>query len=184
MMAHMNLISQFAWVPGPHGSVDEQTMRFKGRCSVTTVIKFKKEGDGFLVDCWTDSGCTYSVYFRNELAPLKCKNTGLSSLHKRCLATYDSLPDRNYKAWIDNLYTSYPFIVASLNHPAKVMVEGACRKGKWGMPEGVKQEEIPLHKKQRLAEAAGTLKAAVTYSKEHPEHAIIAVSLHDKKPFI
>ena len=41
---------------------------------------------------------------------------------------------------------------------------------------------MPSHKKQCLVEAAGILKAAVTYWKEHPEQAIIAVSLHDEKP--
>ena len=49
---------------------------------MTTIIKFKKEGDRFLVDCWADSGCACSAYFRNELAPLKCKSAGLSSLNK------------------------------------------------------------------------------------------------------
>ena len=82
---------------GPYGSIDEQTIGFKGKCSMTTVIKFKKEGDGFLVDCWADGGYTYAFYFRNDLPPAKYKATGLSALHKRCLAIYDSLPHKNYK---------------------------------------------------------------------------------------
>ena len=149
---------------------------------MTTVIKFKKEGDGFLVDCWADGGYTYAFYFRNDLPPAKYKATGLSALHKRCLAIYDSLPHKNYKVWTDNLYTSYPFILASLKHPAHVMVEGVCRKGKRGVPDCIKQEEVPAHKKRKLAEVVGTLKAAVTYPEEYPEHAVISVSLYDKKP--
>ena len=70
---------------------------FKDKCSMTTVIKFKKEGNGFLVDYWADAGYTYSFYFCNELAPAKYKSSDLSALHKRCLAIYDSLSDSYYR---------------------------------------------------------------------------------------
>jgi len=111
---------------------------FKGKCSITTVIKFKKEGNVFLVDCWVDAGYTYSFYFCNELAPAKYKSSSLSALYKRCLAIYDSLPDSYYRCWMDNLYTSYPFIVASLDHDKKIIVKGVCRKGKRGVSEEIK----------------------------------------------
>ena len=113
-------------------------MEFKGNCSVTIVIKFKKKGDGFLVDSWADAEYTYSFYFRNDLPLAKYKSTGLSVLHKWYLGIYNSLPDSNYQVWLDNLYTSYPFIVTSLDYPKYVIVEGICRKEKRSVPDSVK----------------------------------------------
>ena len=46
----------------------------------------------------------------------------------------------------------------------------------------IKQEEIPLYKKQKLCKGVGTLKATITYSESHLKKEVVAVSLHDKKP--
>ena len=35
---------------GPYGSIYKEILEFKGKCSMIIVIKFKKEGNRFLVD--------------------------------------------------------------------------------------------------------------------------------------
>lgn len=61
-----------------------------------SIIKYKKEGDGFIVDFWTEDRYTFSFYFHNELPPVKYKGLGLPTLYKRCLAIYDSLLHKHY----------------------------------------------------------------------------------------
>ena len=61
------------------------------------------------------------------------------------------------------------------------MIEGIHCKGKRGILDLVKQEEISLYKKQKLADTIGTIKAAITYLTSHLNYTIIAVSICGKK---
>ena len=48
------------WDPGGKISFDEATRDFKGKDSLESVIKFKKEGNGYLLDCISDDGFIYT----------------------------------------------------------------------------------------------------------------------------
>ena len=82
---------------GPHGSVDEQTIGFQDRHADKLKIKFKREGDGFMADCWCDDGFTYSFYFRNMPPPQKHLRLKSSAFHSRVLGLFDTLPHQHYK---------------------------------------------------------------------------------------
>ena len=69
---------------------------------------------------------------------------------------------------LNNLHKSYGFIAVSLDYLKHAMVEGVDIIGNRGVPNMVKQEEIPSCKKQKLSEAAGALTAATTYPLGYP----------------
>ena len=78
---HIQLIFRYTWMPGRNLSGDEQTMGFKGRHPDKMRITYKKEGDGFQCDCICDNGYTFTFYFRNQPAPKRWLDQGLSPLH-------------------------------------------------------------------------------------------------------
>ena len=49
-------------------SVDEMTMRFKGKHRDKLRITYKKEGDGFQADALCDDGYILQVHMRNDPA--------------------------------------------------------------------------------------------------------------------
>ena len=66
----------------------------------------------------------------------------LSVLYSRVLGLFDTLPDKNCKYWVDNLYTSINFIIHVLKHKAHIMIEGVCRCGGRRFPKIAKQREV------------------------------------------
>ena len=58
-------------------SVGEMDIGFQGRHKAKHRVRYKKVGDGFLVDSLCAEGYTYLWYFRNQLAPRKCIDYGL-----------------------------------------------------------------------------------------------------------
>ena len=92
---------------------------------------------------------------------------------------FDTLPDRNYKCWVETLHTSLNFIVHALNHEDHVMVEGVCRKGGRGFPEIAKHEEVRGEDNLRIA--VRTVKA-VGMDVDGVDETIVATLVHDAKP--
>ena len=68
-------------------------------------------------------------FFRNDPAPRKYTVQGLSSLHARCMAMFDSLVHEFHRIGLDNLYMSAKFAKAAFNHTKKVQMAGVTRKG-------------------------------------------------------
>ena len=57
-------------------------------------------------------------------------------------------------------------------------MERVYRKDKIEVLEGIKEEVVPAHKKKELQSTPETIRAAITYSSEHKNYAIICV-LHN-----
>ena len=112
-------------------------MRFKGHHKDKKGITYKAEGDGFQCDALCEAGFTYQVYMRNDPAPRKYLKEGLSPLHARVMALYDSVEDQNHHCAMDNLYNSAAFCKAAYNHEKRVLVHGVTRKGMRGLPKVV-----------------------------------------------
>ena len=83
--------------------------------------------------------------------------------------------------WLDNLRANCAFVKASLDHQKKATAEGVCRKEKRGVPDAIKQEEIPPHKKKKLNETTGALKAAATCLEDYLNKVAVIVNLCNKK---
>ena len=155
----MNHIFPLIWMLGVAFSIDEMTMGFKGKHMDKKRITYKAEGDGFQGDALCQDGFTYQVFLRNDPAPKKYLDMGLSPLHSRVMALFDSLKDDHHQCAMDNLYNSAAFCRAAVNHKRKVLCHGVTRKGNRGIPLSVKQEEVKDRQKQ--LEVKGTVKAAV-----------------------
>ena len=120
-------------------------------------ITYKKEGDGFQCDCICDDGYTFTFYFRNQPAPKRWLDQGLSPLHARCMALFDCLMEEYHLVRFDNLYMSAKFALALFQRPKKVLVEGVTRTNQRGLPKEIIQHEIKSSSKKELAKVKGTV---------------------------
>ena len=179
ILTWMNTIYPIVWMVGLSISVDEMTMRFKGKHPDKLRVTYKNEGDGFQCDALCDDGFCYQFYFRNEPAPSKYLKQGMSPLHARCMALFDSLVDEFHQCAMDNLYNSATFCKRAYNHSKKVLVHGVTRKGMRGIPACVTQEE--QKKRSDQVAARGTVKAAVLKGDPGCPN-LIATSVYDTKP--
>ena len=73
------------WVIGEKISLDEATRGFKGERSLKSVIKFKKEGDDYLIDCIGDDGSIYTSPLRIITAPKEWVDKGFCPTKARVL---------------------------------------------------------------------------------------------------
>lgn len=180
LLRHVELVSRAAVEVGRMGSGDEQDEGFQGQSEYKIKIKFKDEGDGFLVDViCLDAGYTYSFHWRHvpatpipELAKYK-----LSPLHQRCAYLLTTLPYMWHEVWWDNLYTSTKFLMVGQH--LKQHIAGVCRKGGRGFPESCKQEEVAGD--TAIDAVRGTVKVAVLRCDAEPVD-FVAVSVYDNKP--
>ena len=175
----VNYIGIASWLCGPSISADEQTIAFKGRCSMKMRIKFKKAGDGFMCDAVCDSGFTFQVYFRNEPPPQKYVDLGLSPLHARVLALCDALEDTYHRLWMDNLYLSALFAKACYQHDKKILIAGVTRPALRGLPVTVVTKE-PKEPKKRIQEKNRVKAAVLRGDNECPD--LVAIMFYDSKP--
>ena len=175
----MNYIFPVTWMLGIAFSIDEMTMGFKGKHVDKRRITYKAEGDGFQGDALCQDGFTYQVYMRNHPAPKEYLRLGLSPLHARVMALFDSVKDSHHQCAMDNLYNSAAFCKAAVNHKRKVLCHGVTRKGARGIPPSVVQEEVKDRKKQ--IDVRGTVKAALLEGDPNCV-GLVASSVYDTKP--
>jgi hypothetical protein len=154
-------------------------MGFQGNHKDKKQITYKAEGDGFQADALCQSGFTYQVHMRNDPAPKQYLSEGLSPLHSRVMALFDSLENSHHQCFMDNLYNSVSFCRAAYNHPKKVLTAGVTRKGARGIPKSVVQVEVTSCSAQ--IEVHGTVKAAVLEGDPGCPN-LIASSVYDAKP--
>ena len=83
---------QELWDVGETVAFDEQTVACKANACLKSRIKFKRAGDGFLVDSVCDRGYTYSFHFRIE--PNETRDQMVSPLHNRCTEILEPLKGR------------------------------------------------------------------------------------------
>jgi Transposase IS4 len=159
------------WIPGEHLSVDEQTVGCTARSSKMTVIKYKKEGDGYQCDAVNDR--QYTVSWRWRWQPPPPGPAGVSPTGCRVLALLKVIGGHYRHVYSDNLYISEKLLRLAVAE--KVYMAGTCRKGGRGFPVLAAQKE--LTSKAAISAAQGTIKAAVSR-----DGALLAVSVYDKKP--
>jgi hypothetical protein len=179
LLQWMNYIGPFAWMLGPCFSIDEMTLRFKGQHKDKRRITYKAEGDGFQCDALCQEGYCYQHYFRNDPAPKKYINQGLSPLHSRCMWLFDSVEDLYHQCSMDNLYNSANFCYAGYKHPKKLLTHGVTRKGGRGLPACVIQQEAKTRNEERIVR--GTVKAAHLKGDDSIT-CLVASSVYDTKP--
>ena len=171
--------SKEAVILGRDVSVDEQDVAFQGQHQDKQRISFKNAGDGFLVDTLCSEGYTFVWYFRNQVAPKKWTDTGLSPFHSRCMSLFQQLPNTNYVCGMDNLYMSAKFAKVAMNESGKcVYIHGVTRMGR-GIPPCIMQKEVT--KKENLLSTRGTVKAAQLIG-DSTCKGLVAVSFYDSKP--
>lgn len=179
LLTWMNWIFPTAWLLGMALSVDEMTMGFQGRHPDKKRITYKAEGDGFQCDALAQEGYCYQFYMRNDPPPNKYRKQGLSPLHSRVMALFDTVYDLFHHGGFDNLYNSVNFCRAAFNHTYKVLVHGVTRKGGRGIPECVHQLEVK--NRTAIAQVRGTVKVAKLEGDDSCPH-LIASSIYDTKP--
>ena len=102
-------------------AVDEQTSGFKGRHVDKKRITYKAEGDGFQMDAVCNRGFTFLFYMQNQLAPKEYLDMGLSPLHYRVFALFDTFKDEYHEVNFDNMYSSEKnSFAAYVKHKKKV----------------------------------------------------------------
>jgi hypothetical protein len=83
LLQWMNHLFPLMWLLGIAFSIDEMTMGFKGCHQDKKRITYKTEGDGFQADAFRQDGFTFQTFMRNDPAPKKYMDQGLSPLHSR-----------------------------------------------------------------------------------------------------
>ena len=116
---------------------------------------------------------------RNHPAPRKYLKQGLSPLHSRTMALFDSLEDDYHQVGMDNLYNSATFFREAYNHPRKVLFHGVARKAGRGVPKCVLQAEQQSADDQRAVR--GTVKSAVLVGDPDCPN-LVASYVYDSKP--
>ena len=175
----MNFLFKMIWLLGVAFSIDEMTIGFQGHHADKLRITYKNEGDGFQADALCQEGFTFQVFMRNDPAPIKYLNQGLSPLHSRVMSLFDCLQDCHHHCAMDNLYNSANFCRAAVNHPKQVLCHGVTRKGGRGIPPSVLQEEATT--KETMLQKRGTVKAAVLEGDDNCKN-LVASSVYDTKP--
>jgi len=175
----LNYVSWSAVNLGRNLAIDEQTISFQGRHMNKLKISYKAAGDGFQCDAICQQGFTHVVFFRQEPAPKKYLDMGLSPLHSRVMWLCDQLKERGHRIWMDNLYLSTKLCRVAYTHHMQVLIAGVTRKSGRGLPRSIKQEEA----KNREAELAirGTVKVAVLKGDAACPN-VVAASVYDTKP--
>ncbi|KAK3259111.1 hypothetical protein CYMTET_31882 [Cymbomonas tetramitiformis] len=172
---HVMHNSRRNWVLGENVSLDEIDIGFQGRSSLKDKIKYKGEGDGFLMDAIAEGGYFFVGHFRHSPCPVVEKEA--SPLHNRCLYLIDLInevcPQEWNVVWMDNLFTSAKFLTWLAQR--KKFGAGVCRTSGRGLPGCVVQDVVT--KKADLAQAVGTVKIARSSDKK-----VVAVSIYDSKP--
>ena len=178
----LHLLQCFAsmWDLGSDLSLDEATQGFKGRHYLKAKIKYKKAGDGYLIDCIGDDGFIYTMFLRTNPAPRKWIELGFCPTQARVLFLLDQLPGKYYRCYMDNLFMSAKLCrTAYVSLESKVLLHGVTRVSGRGLPKSVIQE--PVTTLNELQTLTGTTKAAVIIG-DNECPALIAFSVYDSKP--
>ena len=116
-------------------SFDESTRGFKGKHSLKSVIKFKKEGDGYWLGFICDDGFIYTFSLRKNPAPKKLVNKGFCPTQARVLFFFDQLHCKFHIYYIDNLFMSNNIChTLYVDLKAKVKMHGVTISKDRGLP--------------------------------------------------
>ena len=131
-----------AFVSGRHMSLDEVVVGFQGSHKRKDTIKYKREGDGFLLDAVCSSIEGAMVTFRPRADPPEQLRRDysriyeaapeLAPLHLRCLGLLDRpcLRGQWRTIWMDNLFTSLRFAYYA-HMLTGCHITGLCRAKVW-----------------------------------------------------
>jgi len=154
---------------GANVSIDEIVIAYTGKSGVTARIKFKREGDGFLIEaiCCPNTGALLGFKCRADDTDEIEDPTGgdVSPTTKRCLAMLSKIGIAGAwrTVWCDNLFQSLKFCWYAWKQ-SKLKVCGVLRKNRGGAGECIIKEET---KKEEILKAK-------TEEHRHPTtHAIV-----------
>ena len=188
ILRHLEIECRRAVIVGRGCAGDEMDEGFQGQSGGRAVkIKFKDEGDGFLVDAiCVRGGYCFCFWWRHEpisaqrLPPAvndKVKDLNLSPLHMRCVYLLWCLPYNWHSVWWDNYYNSVKFCVAAGR--LKTHVSGVVRSGGRGFPEVAQIEEVKAE--AAVQKVKGKVKVAILKGQSDAED-LVAVCVYDNKP--
>jgi len=168
-------------------SLDEVVWSSQCSSAVGEPVKYKKAGDGFVMDAVCDSttGAMFTFIFRKvSVDQLRARDPEvfaaapeLSPLHFRCLILFrrPCLRGQWRTAWMDNLFPSLRFAYY-MHKLAETHITGLVR-GKRGFPRIAWQPVLTTP--SAAAAAKGTVKKA---SLLNGSFGLFALSVYDKKP--
>ena len=154
---HILVSFKSMWDLGEKISFDEATRGFKRKNSPKSVIKFKKEGDGYLLNCISDDGFIYTFPLRKTPAPKKWVDKGFCPTKVRVLFLFDKIPCKFHICYLENLFMSTNIgRTAYVELEARVKMNGVTREKYRGLPKfAIQQEET---KKLKKTGAIGKIK--------------------------
>ena len=161
-------------------SFDEATRGFKGKHILKYIIKFKKEGNGYLLDCIDDDVFIYTFFLRTNLAPKKWLDKGFYPTQARVLFLFEQLPCKFHICYLDNLFMSTNiYCTAYVDLKDKVKMNGVTRAKYYGLLRFIIQQEET--EKIKKARATGKIKSGVIEGyTDFPE--LVCCSIYDTKP--
>ena len=140
LLSYMRMRWKDGWRPSRDLALDEETIGFKGRCSLVVRIKNKGEGDGLQCDCIADGGYTFIFWFRCDNLPC-ARDMEVSDRDTRCAWLVDQLPGAWYHLFMDNLFTSWKF--GEMLAKRQCLFAGTCTVQEWrGLHRDVVQKEV------------------------------------------
>ena len=95
------------------------------------------------------------------------------------MALFDGLEDLYHECGVDNLYMSTKFCKDAFNHPCKIKLHRVTRRGGWGLPLSIIQDEVKNKEEQNMVR--GTVKAAELVGNLSCK-SLLAILVYDTKP--
>ena len=140
MLSYVQVKWKRGWRCGRDLALDEETIGFKGRCSLVVRIKNKNEGDGLQADCICDGGYTFTFWFRCDHLPCT-RDKDVSDRDTRCAWLVEQLQGAWHHLFMDNLFTSWKF--GEMLAKRQCLFAGTCTVQEWrGLHRDVVQKEV------------------------------------------
>ena len=123
------------WDLGEKISFYGATCGFKGKHSLKSIIKFKKEGDGYLFGCIGDDGFIYTFSLQTTPAPNKWVDKEFCPTQAIVIFLFEQLPCKFHICYLDNLFMSTNiFRTTYVDLKYKVKINGVTRSKDRGLP--------------------------------------------------
>ncbi|GBP63866.1 PiggyBac transposable element-derived protein 4 [Eumeta japonica] len=125
------------YIPGPHLTIDEQLLGFRGRCPFRMYIPNKPNKYGIKIPMMCDSGTKYMINAMPYIG--KATNTnGLPQGEYYVKELSKPVHGTNRNITCDNWFTSVPLAKTLLQDPYKLTLVGTIRSNKREIPEQMK----------------------------------------------
>ena len=155
----MDELFPLIWLLGACFAIDEMKIGFQGMHADKKRITYKSEVDGFQADALCEDGFCFQFYFRNDPEDVEYTKTVLFAFALSCYNIVWFGWRRSSHLWYGQPVQFCNVFKRVWNHKRKLMVHGVTRKGMWGIPGCVVQEDQKSRKKQ--LDVRGTTKSEI-----------------------